>query len=208
LNAAKIKILLLWLLIVTSLGNASATTPGATENRVWQKSLATVETRQVEPLQTLGRHQENEGAGYDFASDSLLAAKTGALRIAPYEELSGNVAGQAHHLNQTAAYRDIIPRKQGLSIELEGNIFTDAGAPHTLAHGSLEGFWNKFRGTDIVPTNLEYTRAAQQSLRAAGLSEVEVQQAIQAAIRERVQAGALGGMEVPRVPGPIRNLAR
>jgi len=78
LNAAKIKILLLWLLIVTSLGNASATTPGATENRVWQKSLATVETRQVEPLQTLGRHQENEGAGYDFASDSLLAAKTTA----------------------------------------------------------------------------------------------------------------------------------
>jgi hypothetical protein len=49
--------------------------PGATENRVWQKSFETLETRQAEPLQTLGGHQENEGAGYDYAVDSLLAAE-------------------------------------------------------------------------------------------------------------------------------------
>lgn len=77
MNAAKKIILLLWLVIVASLGNVSASTPGATENRVWEKSWATAEMRLGEPLQTLGRHQENEGAGYDNAPDSLLAAKEG-----------------------------------------------------------------------------------------------------------------------------------
>lgn len=77
MNAAKKIILLLWLLIAASLGNASASTPGATENRVWQKCFETLETRQAEPLQTLGGHQENGGAGYDYAVDCLLAAEGG-----------------------------------------------------------------------------------------------------------------------------------
>jgi hypothetical protein len=75
LNAAKKIILLLWLLIVASLGNVSASTPGATENRVWQKSFSPLETRQAEPTQTAGRHQENGVAGYDYAVDCLLAAE-------------------------------------------------------------------------------------------------------------------------------------
>ena len=160
-----------------------------------------------------------KGGGWGYPRNALLspnaeaggigaAAESGALRIAPYGELSGDIAGQAHHLNQTAAFRDVIPRSQGLSIELQGNVLTDAGAPHTLAHQSLEGFWNTFRGTEIVPSNLQYTRALQQSLRAAGLPETQVQQAVRAAIRERVDFGLLGGMEIPRVPGPIRNLAQ
>jgi hypothetical protein len=80
LNAAKKIILLLWLVLVASLGNASALTPGASENRVWEKSLATLETRQGEPQQTAGRHQENGVAGYDYAVDCLLAAEGTALR--------------------------------------------------------------------------------------------------------------------------------
>ena len=75
MNAAKKIILLLWLVLVASLGNVSASTPGTSENRVWQKSFETLETRQAEPLQTLGGHQENESAGYDYAVDSLLAAE-------------------------------------------------------------------------------------------------------------------------------------
>jgi hypothetical protein len=143
-------------------------------------------------------------------SHGFNAPRTGDdLVIDAYGTLSknGSIPGQAHHLNQTAAFRDVIPRNAGQSIKLEGNILTDAGAPHTLAHQSLEGFWNGFRGTATVPTNLQYTQALQQSLRAAGLSEAQVQQAVRAAIRERVQRGLFGGMEVPRVPGPIRNLA-
>jgi hypothetical protein len=83
LNAAKKIILLLWLLIVASLGNASASTPGATENRVWQKSLATIETRQAEPTQTADRHQKNGVAGYDYAVDCLLAAE-GTVASKPF----------------------------------------------------------------------------------------------------------------------------
>ena len=72
----------------------------------------------------------------------------------------------------------------------------------------MEGFWNQYRGAGTVPTNLQYTQALQQSLRSAGLSEAQVQQAVRAAIRERIQYGQLGGLEVPRVPGPIRNIAQ
>jgi hypothetical protein len=86
LNAAKKIILLLWLLIVASLGNVSASTPGATENRTWEKSLATTETRQAGPLQTLGGHQENGGAGYDYAVDCLLAAETAAWKPTPFNK--------------------------------------------------------------------------------------------------------------------------
>jgi hypothetical protein len=77
LNAAKKIILCLWLVIVASLGNVSAFTPGTAETCVWQKSFETLATRQAEPLQTLGGHQENGNAGYDYASASLLAAETG-----------------------------------------------------------------------------------------------------------------------------------
>ncbi len=80
MNAAKEIILLLWLLIVASLGNVSASTPGATENRTWEKSLAAVETRQAELLQTLGGHQENEEAGYDYVVYCLVAAEATVVK--------------------------------------------------------------------------------------------------------------------------------
>jgi hypothetical protein len=130
--------------------------------------------------------------------------------IGPYGQLSQEsmIVGQAHHLNQAAAFNYVIPTRQGLAIKLEGNILTEAGSPHNLAHGALERFWDGYRGTRNVPTNLEYTRALQQSLRAAGLTEAQVQQAVRAAIQERLNYGLLGGMDVPRVPDPIRNLAK
>jgi hypothetical protein len=78
LNAVKTTIFLLWFVLVASLGNVSALTPGATENRTWEKSLATGETRQAGPLQTAGGHQEKGKAAYDIASASLLAAEGGA----------------------------------------------------------------------------------------------------------------------------------
>jgi hypothetical protein len=76
-SAAKKIILLLWL-VVTSLTTASALTPGAAETRVGQKSFAPLESRQAQPLQTAGRHQENAGCGYELAPESLLAAESGA----------------------------------------------------------------------------------------------------------------------------------
>lgn len=129
--------------------------------------------------------------------------------IDDYSKLASraDIPGQAHHLNQAAAFGSVIPYNRGQALKLVGNIFTDAGAPHTKAHEFLENFWNKFRGTHVVPTNLDYTRALQQSLRAAGVAEPLVKKAVQAAVRERVKFGLLGGAEVPHVPSPIRNLA-
>jgi hypothetical protein len=137
------------------------------------------------------------------------APRANSIAIDRYGTLSQSpLPGQAHHLNQAAAYRGVIPFEEGASIKLQGNVLSDVGAPHTLAHESLESFWSQYRGTRIVPTNLQYTRALQDSLRAAGLAETNVQQAVRAAIRERVRYGALGGMVVPNVPNPIHNLAR
>jgi len=82
---------------MASLGNVSASTPGAPENRVWQKSFETLATRLGEPLQTAGRHQENGGAGYDYAVDSLLAAEETASITTPYavEAQSASAEAQA-----------------------------------------------------------------------------------------------------------------
>lgn len=146
--------------------------------------------------------------GLDLSDDA--ARRWDNFVIDTYSNLSHrtDLPGQAHHLNQFAAYRDVIDSLDAVTIKLEGNIFTDARAPHTLAHRSLEGFWDQYRGTRKTPTNLEYTRALQQSLRDAGLPDHQVQQAVRAAVRERVQYGLLGGDEVPRLPNPIPNLAQ
>jgi hypothetical protein len=117
LNAAKTTILLLWFVLVASLGNVSALTPGATENRTWEKSLATGETRQAGPLQTAGGHQENGKAGYDFVSASLLAAETTAAD-APYagqtlyrvyggDSAAGGASWSPVNPGSVANYRDV-----------------------------------------------------------------------------------------------------
>jgi len=111
LNAAKKIILLLWLLVVASLGNVSASTPGASENRVWEKSFAALETRQAEPSQTAGRHQENEGAGYDNAVDSLLAADATATTSGAENAINGV------RLNQQLSAQSAFNASGGLSQE-------------------------------------------------------------------------------------------
>jgi RHS repeat-associated protein len=134
------------------------------------------------------------------------------LVVDAYGNLSRDpsISGQAHHLNQDAAFREVIPTAQGASIKLEGNAFADAGTPHYEAHADLEGFWDQFRpvGSTAPPTNLEYTKALADSLRAAGKNEAEVQQAVRAAIQQRVDYGLLGGMPVPRIPGRINQAER
>lgn len=182
-----------------------------------RQTLTDVETawRETHPLVLQRQLVSTVFAG--AVSTSLGASRVAAasnslddIVIDTYGNLSRrtDLPGQAHHLNQTAAYRDVIPTQEGASIKLQGNIFTDAGAPHTRAHLSLEGFWNQYRNVDVYPTNLQYTQALRQSLRAAGLPESQVSQAVRAATRERVDYGLLGGQAIPRIPEPIRNLAR
>jgi RHS repeat-associated protein len=142
-----------------------------------------------------------EGGGAANSADDLVTGAYGTL------SKNSSIPGQAHHLNQDAAFKSVIPTNQGVSIKLEGNAFSEIGSPHYNAHSSLEGFWNQFRRggarSGEVPTNLQYSKALADSLRAAGLNPAQVQQALRASISQRVRAGQLGGLEIPRVPGRI-----
>ncbi|AHE72928.1 hypothetical protein M942_11850 [Enterobacter ludwigii] len=61
--------------------------------------------------------------------------------LGPHGSLKNDLRpGQSHHLNQDAAFRDIIPTNSGAAIKLEGNAFTQPGIPHYEAHKSLEQF--------------------------------------------------------------------
>jgi|GEM_PF-3697075 len=115
--------------------------------------------------------------------------------------------GQSHHLNQDAAFRDVIPTNKGAAIKLEGNAFKDINSPHYKAHQRLEEFWDQYRkGGNLFgqkPTNLQYTLALKRSLCRAGLNPQQINNALKSAIRNRVDYGFLGGQSVPRIPGRI-----
>ena len=117
------------------------------------------------------------------------------------------VTGQAHHLNQNAAFRDVIPKNDGLSVELEGNAFKDIGSSHYSAHKNLEEFWNNFRlrggKYGDIPTISDYNSALYDSLRAAGLTDAQAKSAVQSAIKQQSQYGLVGDSLVPRIPGSI-----
>ncbi|UOO38268.1 hypothetical protein IZU99_03155 [Oscillospiraceae bacterium CM] len=140
------------------------------------------------------------------------AGETGSgsnILIDTYKNMRNNpdVTGQAHHLNQNAAFRDVIPKNDGLSVELEGNAFKDVGSPHYSAHENLEGFWNNFRSQGDLygdtPTISAYNSALYNSLRAAGLSDAQAKIAVQNAIKQQSQYGLVGDSFVPRIPGRI-----
>ncbi len=140
-------------------------------------------------------------ANYDSASPPA-TGRYGSL------SRQSETPGQAHHLNQDAAFRDVIPRRDGASVKLEGSAFTDAGTPHFEAHWYLENlFWPQFRkgGNRFGqrPTNLEYTGALLNSLRLAGMSRTDALTVVRSAVRQRVDHGLLGGLPVPRVPGRL-----
>lgn len=122
------------------------------------------------------------------------------------------IPGQAHHLNQDAAYKGVIPSEEGVTIKLEGNAFKDVDSPHYNVHESLEKFWDKFRkGGDRFgdsPTNLEYTKGMYDSLKAAGYTGEQAMEITNEAIKQRVKFGLLGGEAVPNIPSRINQKKR
>lgn len=143
----------------------------------------------------------NKGVG---KANSTLVDEYGILKN------DKSILGQAHHLNQNAAYRDVIPPEKGVSVKLEGNAFTQPGTPHYDAHTSMESFWNQFRrGGERygeMPTNLEYSKGLLDSLRNAGYSTEEALDLTRQAIKQRVEYGLYGGEPVPRIPGRINQV--
>ncbi|CAM3942209.1 RHS repeat-associated core domain-containing protein [Flavobacterium branchiophilum] len=115
--------------------------------------------------------------------------------------------GQSHHLNQNAAFKDVIPPNDGAAIKLEGNAFKDINSAHYKAHENMESFWDQYRKGGVLegkkPTNLEYTKALKSSLKAAGLSDAQINKALRHAIKNRIKFGLLGGDKVPKIPRKI-----
>jgi RHS repeat-associated protein len=137
------------------------------------------------------------------ATVNAVAATVVAIR---YGTLSGDLPEgyQANHLNQDAAYRDVIPHNEGLSNKLRGNAFTEPGSPHYDFHQSLNQFWRPYqRGGELfgkVPTNAEYGQALEEALRTSGLSSTEVSQLSALARAQRLRYGLSETSPVPRVP--------
>ena len=79
-----------------------------------------------------------------------------------------NAFGQVNHLNQSAAYRQII-KKAGAAIELDGNAFV-AGTEHNQFHVVLERFWSQYRREEggasagEVVSNQGYLQAVREGL--------------------------------------------
>lgn len=57
-----------------------------------------------------------------------------------------------------------------------------------------------------MPSNLHYTQALKHPLEAAGLPANQVKEAVSYSIQNRMQHGALGGMNVPGIPGRINQV--
>ena len=141
-----------------------------------------------------------------------LGSKVGSdesILVESYKKLRRNkeISGQAHHLNQDAAFREVIPKNEGLSIKLEGNIRKDIGSPHYNAHKSLEEFWDQYRKKGELygtrPMMSDYNSALEKSLLDAGLSPTQAKQVISEAIRQQEFYGLMADDFVPRIPNRI-----
>ncbi|HUG66750.1 MAG TPA: polymorphic toxin-type HINT domain-containing protein, partial [Pirellulaceae bacterium] len=140
------------------------------------------------------------------SADDMVIDSYGVLRR------RSDIPGQAHHLNQDAAFRQRIAQRDGVSVKLEGNAFTDVGMPHYNAHESMESFWDIYRrgGMDAgnLPTNTQYNRALYNGLQESGLSPAEALRAVRAAKAQQLGAGLRGSDLVPRLPGRINQVPR
>ena len=113
-----------------------------------------------------------------------------------------NSSGQRHHVSQDAAFGSVIPRNEGSSVKLEGNIYN--------AHKTLEGFWDEYRpgGQKFgqTPTVGQYNRASYDSLVSAGVSKREAASIVRSAYEQQVSYGLTNKSMVPRIPQKIRGI--
>jgi len=129
--------------------------------------------------------------------------------VEPYGEMAGTLPEgvQAHHLNQNAAYRSVIPKNEGIAVGARGNAFTEPGSQHYEAHRSLEIFWGPFRRGGArygeKPTNGEYSQALNRSLRDGGYTAEEAAFLEAAARANREQFGLSDTDLVPNIPGRL-----
>ena len=114
------------------------------------------------------------------------------IQVGSYKDLrkqKGKSNRQVHHLNQNAAFRSKIKRRDGLSINLEGHALRDTASSHYKAHESMEKFFEQYRtgevkdGIEIKIT--DYNAALYESLQYAGISKMNAAYATTRAIGQQ-----------------------
>ena len=188
--------------------------PGAAfEGATWL--LGGLERGIVGPLEGVASTAERSG------TETALEAARGAIYVpasnrtteqivtGPYGKLTGTLPRgfQANHLNQNRVYDRFIPKKEGFSVSMRGDIIAEPGTPHYKYHRSLEQFWDQYRVGERLesklPTNAEYGEAVKRALIAAGLSPALASDFAEQAAAQRVASGLSESAAVPRIPGAI-----
>lgn len=151
-----------------------------------------------------------------FARLSLRGGRAAARRlqgeVGTYEFLRGapRKGYQAHHLNQDAAYKSVIPTKAGISVRLQGDAIRDVGSQHYRFHQSMERFWTQFRRGGArygnQPSNREYSEALDKALREAGMNSSEASYLVGVARNNRAQFGLRETEPVPDIPNRLNQM--
>ena len=121
--------------------------------------------------------------------------------------------GQSHHLNQDAAFKDVIPTDEAITIKLEGNILTEKDSSHYKAHEAMEAFWDDYREPDgkymdEMPTIQQYNEALNGSMLNAGFTNDEADLIVEVAAHQQRAFGLNETDDVLRIPGKINSIER
>ena len=195
--------------------------PGRLAEKGLEKGAENIVEKQLEraaakKLEEQAAKEAAEAAAKKKADEAAaIATESGAkgarvTQTGSYKDLRKQLEGtgkQANHMNQDAAFRDVIPSDEGIANAMSGNAFKDVGSPHYEFHKSLEGFWNQYRKGGALegarPTIGEYDNALREALKAGGYSSSEVDNLAGLAAQNRATYGLNTDSLVPRIPGRI-----
>lgn len=82
---------------------------------------------------------------------------------------------QAHHVVQNAIYGEIVAKRDGMTISVEGNVFRDSGSLHNRMHALSDAELDTFRASGTIPTNAEYAAISARGLQSVGFHEAVIE---------------------------------
>ena len=139
--------------------------------------------------------------------DHVTGKSNAPIYLDAYGYMKSKVNGQAHHLNQDAAFKGVIPKNSGLCIELDGNAFIDIDSGHYKAHKSMEKFWDQYRKGGSkhgqYVSIADYNKALYNSLVDAGVPKQKALYAVRRAYEQQKYYGLKNNSYVPNIPGKI-----
>ncbi len=135
--------------------------------------------------------------------------KRNPVLVSPYGEAKSIIKQlglpntQVHHVAQNAIYGDIVLKSDGITISMEGNVFTDSESLHNGIHTFSESKLDAFREAGTLPTNAEYIAIAAQGLQSLGYNEIVVKYVMDCVIQQQLTHGLLPNMPIPKMPRKI-----